>query len=338
MAKRTDRRGFLNKTLLGTAAAGAALSLEEQILLAAMQEQEGNTSQAEPGSGEPLPRGKIKGIEISRMMIGGNLIGGWAHSRDLMYVSQLFKAYNTEEKVIETLALAEQHGINTIQIDPRCQDFVVNYNEKHGGKMQSLVCMMPDPDAQKMRDQIRTIVDKGATMLYTHGGVTEPLVRDGRLDVIAKSLELMRDEGLPAGVGSHALEVPVACEENGLEPDFYVKTLHSDRYWSATPKESREAWCWHLPAGKEFGSYHDNIWCLDPEKTAQFMKSVERPWIAFKVLAAGAIHPRMGFSYAFRNGADFIIVGMFDFQIAEDVAILQQILPRLQDRDRPWQA
>jgi hypothetical protein len=40
------------------------------------------------------------------------LIGGWAHSRDLTYVSSLFKAYNTEAKIFETLELAEQCGIN----------------------------------------------------------------------------------------------------------------------------------------------------------------------------------------------------------------------------------
>ena len=40
---------------------------------------------------------------MSRLLIGGNLMGGCAHSRDLMYASQLFKEYNTEAKVIETL-------------------------------------------------------------------------------------------------------------------------------------------------------------------------------------------------------------------------------------------
>ena len=38
MADKTDRRGFLNKTLLGAAGVGAAASLEENILLAAVQE------------------------------------------------------------------------------------------------------------------------------------------------------------------------------------------------------------------------------------------------------------------------------------------------------------
>ena len=48
------------------------------------------------------------------------------------------------------------------------------------------------------------------------------------------------------------------------------------------------------------------------------MNSLDEPWIAFKILAAGAIHPDNAFRYAFENGADFICVGMYDFQIVED--------------------
>jgi len=46
--------------------------------------------------------------------MGCNLIGGWAHARDLIYSDTLFKAYNNERKIIETLYLAEQAGINTV--------------------------------------------------------------------------------------------------------------------------------------------------------------------------------------------------------------------------------
>ena len=68
------------------------------------------------------------------------------------------------------------------------------------------------------------------------------------------------------------------------------------------------------------------------------MKNIKKPWMAFKVLAAGAIHPRDGFKYAFENGADFIHVGMFDFQIREDAIISKDILSAKFNRDRLWQA
>ena len=64
--------------------------------------------------------GKIGKVSLSRLVLGGNLIGGWAHSRDLMYASKLFTSYNTEAKIFETLDLALACGVNTIQLDPAC--------------------------------------------------------------------------------------------------------------------------------------------------------------------------------------------------------------------------
>ncbi len=68
------------------------------------------------------------------------------------------------------------------------------------------------------------------------------------------------------------------------------------------------------------------------------MRTVKKPWIAFKVLAAGAIHPRNGFRFAFENGADFVNVGMFDFQVREDAVLARDIIGEVvgKARARPW--
>ncbi|MDX1283615.1 MAG: DoxX family membrane protein, partial [Draconibacterium sp.] len=74
-----------------------------------------------------LPMGKIGDHEISRLVAGGNLIGGWAHSRDLRYVHSLFRAYNTEKKIFETLMLAEEAGINNINIGFPTNETIAKY-------------------------------------------------------------------------------------------------------------------------------------------------------------------------------------------------------------------
>jgi len=83
---------------------------------------------------------------------------------------------------------------------------------------------------------------------------------------------------------------------------------------------------------------HDNYWCLEPERTIDFMQTVNKPWIPYKILAAGAIEPEAGFRYAFQNEADFACVGMFDFQVVQDVNILVGLWPDAQKRKRPWLA
>ena len=80
----------------------------------------------------------------------------------------------------------------------------------------------------------------------------------------------------------------------------------------------------------------DSLNSMDPKQTIAYMSELRRPWIAYKVLAAGALHPRAGFKYAFENGADFAAVGMFDFQVAENAAILSEVVAAAQNRDREW--
>ena len=70
---------------------------------------------------------------------------------------------------------------------------------------------------------------------------------------------------------------------------------------------------------------------------ADFMKTVEKPWIAFKVMAAGAIPPKNAFQYAFENGADHVLAGMFDFEIAEDASIVKTVMANIK-RTRPWRS
>jgi hypothetical protein len=83
---------------------------------------------------------------------------------------------------------------------------------------------------------------------------------------------------------------------------------------------------------------NDSMWCNNPEETAAFMEKVDKPWVAFKVMAAGAINPLIAFRHAYRYGADFIIAGMFDFQIETDVKIAIDSLQKVGDRKRPWLA
>jgi hypothetical protein len=285
-----------------------------------------------------MPCGKIGNVKISRLILGSNMMGGHSHARDLSYVGPLMRAYNSEEKIMETLALAEAEGINTISQGDAA--LIQRYNQRYGGKMQQLGplhVLVTDSD-QQIRDSVRKLVDTGPAAIYVFGHDGDKLVRDGRTDLIAKALEYVRDEGLPAGVGGHSLHVVTECEAHKINPDFYFKTFHRDNYWSRTLEENRDEYCWYKGASNDPGHYHDNMWCMDPELTTEVMQKVEAPWIAYKVLAAGAIHPKTGFSYAFRNGADFIVVGMFDFQVQMDAEIVRDTLTSMRRRDRPWRA
>jgi hypothetical protein len=286
---------------------------------------------------EPIPYGMIGKVKLSRMLLGGNLVAGGMHCRDLQYVFRLFRAYVTEQKLFETLQLAEAHGINTVFESGG--EYVAKYNKQFGGRLQNIPHIQVDAGQsdEKLNAHIQTLVDTGAPALYVWGVSADKLIEAGDVKQLARGVELAKKTGLPIGVGSHSLLVPMACEKHQIPCDFYVKTLHSDDYFSATPKPKRKEFCWmHDQSDWRETGWHDNMWCINPEETIAFMRDVKKPWIAFKVLAAGALLPSNAFPHAFKNGADFIAVGMFDFQIKANCELVSRVVRLTQKRERPW--
>lgn len=279
-----------------------------------------------------LPKAKLGKLEVSRLILGGNLLTHYTHSRDLKYVYNLAAHYNTEEKILETLALAERHGINAVSMHnpPQPMSVLRRYRRERGGKIQWIICPTAqiDPDLEFYRRDVEDLLKDGCEALYVWGVHTDGLVPKGKVDLVAKAVELIKSYGVPAGVGAHALESVKVCERQGVKADFYIKTFHHHRYPTGPKPDQIKG------PYSEFPGY----WCAEPEATAEFMRTVQKPWIGFKVMAAGAIPPKDAFAYAFAHGADCILAGMFDFEIAEDVEVAKGALAAIKDRPRPWLA
>lgn len=279
---------------------------------------------------QKIPTATVAGNEFSRLILGGNLLSGWAHSRDLMYVSQLVKAYHHKEKIFSTLLLAEKCGINTLLTNPILCTVINEYWKRGIGEIKFISdCAGLDYDDKGAHptpfndylDRIKRAIDYGATACYIQGETADFYMQNGRVEDLAKAIQYVRDRNISLGIGAHRIETIQACVEQGFEPDFWMKTLHDHNYWSAKHPE-----------------WHDNMYCFNPSKTIEYMESLPQPWIAFKVMAAGAIHPKQAFRYAFENGADFICAGMYDFQMVEDVNYASDILNSEIRRKRRWMA
>lgn len=352
-ADKVGRRDFLKKASALGAVVPVALSFEEQALVAHAQQpqgpppdQFGGRRQAPPvpDVAGPMPMGKLGPYDVSRLIAGHNLVGWQAHARDLIYVSQLLRNYFTDDKVLETYQKYEEVGINTsfLRIETRSLALAKRYKQERGGKVQWIAQIVIN-EKDQTRD-INLAAEAGAKIGYIRGLEGDRFFKSGQLDVIAKGIDAAKKAGLTIGLAVHSLDALVAAEKaGGLGAEFYLKTFNSAQYWSAgkaVPPDPN----WK-PAGValvqpeyEPGA-HDNIWETTPKATAEFFAKIDKPFIAYKVLAAGAIHPRDGFKYAFDKGADFVSVGMYDFQLKEDVNITKQLfLDKFPDRTRPWRA
>lgn len=323
MKTQISRRGFVKSSLMASAAIPLGLSAQTPPASGPATATAATASQPEG----PLPMGRIGNQEFSRLMLGGNLIGGYAHSRDLPYVSTLMRRYNTEVKIRETLELAEAHGINAINTWVMQENSALFDHWKHGGKMKWLAQVRLDGSGGY--SQIQKAIDQGAAGIHITGDAAEALLAQGKFEKVAETVQRIKSQKRIAGVAAHDLRVIVECEKLKLDVDFYQKTLHTHDYYTA-PRQDETG----------FIGAHDNSWCDDPQAVVDFMATVRKPWIAFKILAAGAIPPRAGFPYAFKSGADFILVGMFDWQLAENATLARRVVALVSKpestRTRPW--
>ncbi len=107
---------------------------------------------------------KLGNLELSRLMLGGNLIGGFAHARGLGYVANLMCRYNTPEKIVETLEIAGHNGINSINtaatydVGP-----LKTYWEKHGQKIKWIASVTPRPMSVNPYEEIEQAVEAART-------------------------------------------------------------------------------------------------------------------------------------------------------------------------------
>jgi hypothetical protein len=246
---------------------------------------------------------KLGDYHVSRLICAGNPFGGYAHGGGLVYLDKLFKAYFTDEKIVETLQLCTANGINTALIET--EDNVLRsldlYEKMMGHRIQ-WICQIP-PDRKElglmkhMKQQIQIAADNKAICGFIQGGATENIFAENRTEELRELIALMKTKGLVAGICSHRPAIIEKAEELDLGAEFYMMTLNKVGY------------C-----------------CDDPEAAKCAMKKISKPFINFKVLGAGRDKPESGFRYAFEAGATFIAVGMFDFQVKENAELVTKIL------------
>ena len=141
----------------------------------------------------------------------------------------------------------------------------------------------------------------GMDIIQIQGNWCDWLVRDNEIEIIDKMMNKIREQGITAGLASHTVDSLIACEEQGIIPDYYMKTMHHDRYWSAHPREQRFPFEVDGKKHLDHDRFHDNLFCLFPDRTVDFVNRAKVPVMGFKVLAAGAITPEDGFNWAFKN-------------------------------------
>ncbi len=275
MASNVSRRDFLKESGMLSAAAAMGVAGAAELARAADR-----SAKPEPA----MPTIKLGDVEVSRLILGSNPFWGYAHGNPQGSGGEM-KAYYTDDRIVEVMEDAGRNGVTAVVCPPskRWHALWKRYRDG-GGKVRTYIAQ-PHGKIENMKDEISGAVDGGATAAFVQGHRTENAFADGRAEVVRGLVEHMKKLGIAAGLAAHRPDVHPEAERLGFPTDFYFQ-------------------CFFIP---------DTYRPEDREKAIATIRSIKKPMVGYKVLAAGRLPPKEAFAYALKRLAkkDGICVGVY---------------------------
>lgn len=256
-----------------------------------------------------VPTVEFCGIQLSRLLIGGNPFSGFSHQSPVR--DEAMMDYYSVERIKETLRRAEAAGINaTILRSDRHVHRLLREFRNEGGRLH-WIAQIGAEGGQAVPAAIDAAVAQGARAAFIHGGFIDQAYADKDADSVAAWLQRIRSHGIPAGVAGHAHEGHLWIASLGLA-DFHAVCFYN---------------CGSLHQGK--GERFDPA---DPPKAIDAIQAISKPCIGYKIMGAGRVPPVQAFEYAFAGikPGDVVNVGMYrgdkDDMVEENAATVGRIL------------
>jgi hypothetical protein len=255
---------------------------------------------------------KIGTAAFSRFILGSNPFSGFSHQgheRDKEMVH-----YYTGARIKEVLRQAEAAGVTTLiaRGDHHVTRLLLEYWDE-GGTLQWSCQTCPElgsPDPV-----IRKAAHMGAIACHIHGGYTDHLMANGRIEELRPTVAIARDLGLTVGVAAHNPASLRWVDEN-LDVDVYMCS-----YFNPI---SRKTAAEHRAGTEEL--YRDE----DRQAMVETIQSLSRPAVHYKVLGAGRKDPAEAFAFVAEHlrPGDAVCVGVYagdkPDMVAEDVRLFEQ--------------
>ncbi|MCD6365189.1 MAG: hypothetical protein J7M14_04870 [Planctomycetes bacterium] len=269
-----------------------------------------------------LPTFDLCGRQVTRLICGGNPFSGFSHVNSEL--DQEMIDYYTMPRLQDILNECVKQGINTVQ--SRGDRHQMRMRLEHrlaGGQLQWIA--QTASEFADIRRNIAEIARYEPIAIYHHGTHTDNSWHTGKMDQLADIIKAIKDQGLPAGIGTHIPEVIEYAEEKGWETDFYMGCFYNlARQYKSAPAVEQDAY------------NRDKFPASDPPRMAKTLRGVAKPCLGFKIMAAGRncstpADVREAFKFAFDNlkANDGVVVGMFQKyknQVAENAAFVRELL------------
>jgi hypothetical protein len=328
-----SRRNFLEKLgALAAASSVAANAAPQQPPQGAAGGAAGRGPRREapqvpgPLSKEPMPMVKFGKYDVSRLIIGSNIVGGLSHLSQMIDVE--IRAWNTPEHLMDNFKHCEDLGINCMESGER---HIPRYNKERGGKMLFATRNQAPLDESIRPGRGAKEIAAGGCMAIHHGGAgetgTDAWWRKGKLDRVREWCKAVRDAGVLVAVTSHRPEVFDIIESQDWDVDYYMTCLYK---YGRTPAEWEKSFASN-PGMAPAELYHSREGTSehyggetafvrgDPAEMYRIIQQTRKPCFVYKLLASGRLCETAAFvEAAFKEcfskikSTDAVVVGMWD--------------------------
>ena len=251
-----------------------------------------------------LPTVKLGNTDITRLIIGGNPFSGNSHwSNELDWE---MRDFYTTDKIKEILFHCIECGMNTMLLrsDMHIMRIIHEFRQQ-GGNMNWIA--MTGGEFLSYDGHINQITQYKPCAIYHHGSVTDAMFKKGEYDELKRRIHVIKNKGIPAGLGTHMPEVIEYAEEHDWGADFYMACVYNlsrqDRVSSAITGKANN--------GEVFEESDIPIMYSTIRNTA-------KPCLAFKILGAARRCDtqemvQAAFDEAFANikSTDAVVVGVY---------------------------
>jgi hypothetical protein len=256
-----------------------------------------------------LPTVEFCGLTVTRLILGANPFGGFSHQTEQRDKEML--KYYSKGRILETWERAETAGINIFITNNETQHVVQAVKEYlHTGGTLQWIAQIACRTHSNMFEAIDEAVNIGCSALYFHGGYVDECYSNKDEKAIRTWCRHARSAGIPVGVAGHAPEAHLWVDSLDIT-DFHAVCFFN---------------CGSLHDGKG-----DKFKLGDIAPAIECIRRISKPCIAYKIMGAGRINPRMAFEHAFAGikPTDVVNVGMHrgdkDNMVEENAAIVLEI-------------
>ena len=286
-----------------------------------------------------MPQVPFGAHKVSRLIAGSNQVNGASHQSPVMGRHML--EYFTLERTVQFVRDCLAQGIDTWQANDNDKTRnVLRKLREEGESIHVIPFGAPPvaiPGSGRWQSMLRRMEEEWDTMLeelrpigvHIVGVVTDPLWREGKLDIAHDFLKKVRDAGVQVGVSTHIPEVIEYVEEKGWDVDYYLASLYK---W----QKSREEILAITPEVPIDGSGGAEFYLPSelPRMCDTIMKT-PKTCLAFKLFAGGRTcntpeEVRGVFEYVFGHikPTDAVIVGMyprFTDEVKENADLVREL-------------